>query len=241
MSENGPIRLSKAAKELNVGLTTVVDFLATKGIKIEGRPNTKIEAEAYQLLVDEYAPDRAKKQKSEALSQTKVVRETITLDTSSKDKGRAGVEQEEILIKNVGGFQESKEAPPAPVKPEPEVKVEAIEPAKEEVIKAETKVEETKPIDNSPKIDTSDASDDSADGKGPNILGKIDLSSIKSNRPKKKIAEKTAEKVENKTAEKESPLKPESKTEEISQKKEVKEEVKKQDSLLQTGVCCDQI
>jgi translation initiation factor IF-2 len=230
MSENGPIRLSKAAKELNVGLTTVVDFLATKGIKIEGRPNTKIEAEAYQLLVDEYAPDRAKKQKSEALSQTKVVRETITLDTSSKDKGRAGVEQEEILIKNVGGFQESKEAPPAPVKPEPEVKVEAIEPTKEEVIKAETKVEETKPIDNSPKIDTSDASDDSADGKGPNILGKIDLSSIKSNRPKKKIVEKTAEKVENKTAEKESPLKPESKTEEISQKKEVKEEVKKQDS-----------
>ena len=45
MSENGPIRLSKAAKELNVGLSTVVDFLATKGIKIEGRPNTKIEAE----------------------------------------------------------------------------------------------------------------------------------------------------------------------------------------------------
>ena len=65
MSDNGPIRLSKAAKELNVGLTTVVDFLASKGIKIEGRPNTKLDSEAYQFLVDEYAPDRAKKQKSE--------------------------------------------------------------------------------------------------------------------------------------------------------------------------------
>ncbi len=234
MSENGPIRLSKAAKELNVGLTTVVDFLATKGIKIEGRPNTKIEAEAYQLLVDEYAPDRAKKQKSEALSQTKVVRETITLDTSSKDKGRAGVEQEEVLIKNVGGFQESKEAPTALVKPESEIKVEATEPAKDEVIKTEVKVEETKAIDKSPKIDTSDASDESADGKGPNILGKIDLSTIKSNRPKKKsageTAGETAGKVKNKTTEKESPVKLKKKTEETSQKKEVAEEVKKQDS-----------
>ena len=84
MSDNGPIRLSKAAKELNVGLSTVVDFLGTKGIKIEARPNTKLESDAYQMLLDEYAPDRAKKQKSEALSQTKVVRETITLDTQSK-------------------------------------------------------------------------------------------------------------------------------------------------------------
>ena len=64
------------------------------------------------MLVDEYAPDRAKKQKSEALSQTKVVRETITLDTSIKgQRAVQELEQEEILIKNVGGFQESKEAP----------------------------------------------------------------------------------------------------------------------------------
>ena len=55
ISENGPIRLSKVARELNVSLTTAVDFLATKGIKIECNPSTKIETEAYQLLVEEYA------------------------------------------------------------------------------------------------------------------------------------------------------------------------------------------
>ena len=195
MSENGPIRLSKAAKELNVGLSTVVDFLATKGIKIEGRPNTKIEAESYQLMVDEYAPDRAKKQKSEALSQTKVVRETITLDTSIKDKSRSGAEQEEILIKNVGGYQEAEEQPIVPVEPEP---VAEVKPIVEEIPIVQEKpaeqVEEVKAVDKSPQIDTSGASDESADGKGPNILGKIDLSSIKSNRPKKKVDEKIVEK-----------------------------------------------
>lgn len=207
MSENGPIRLSKAAKELNVGLSTVVDFLATKGIKIEGRPNTKIEAEAYQLLVDEYAPDRAKKQKSEALSQTKVVRETITLDTSSKDKNRAGSEQEEILIKNVGGYQEAKNEEVET--PEPEVAEQPQTSEPEKVEESAPEVEEVKPQDKSPQIDTSEASDDSADGKGPNILGKIDLSSIKSNRPKKKVEEK---KTVQKEIKKEEPVAPKKET-----------------------------
>ena len=83
---DAPIRLSKAAKEFNVGLPTVVEFLGKNGIVVEARPNTKIEPSAYQLLVEEFAPDRAKKQKSNELAHTKVVRETITLDDSKKTK-----------------------------------------------------------------------------------------------------------------------------------------------------------
>ena len=38
-----PIRLGKAASELNVGLPSLVDFLESKGVKIDSNPNTKLD------------------------------------------------------------------------------------------------------------------------------------------------------------------------------------------------------
>lgn len=175
MTDGAPIRLSKAAKEFNVGLPTLVDFLAKKGIKIDPRPNTKIEPEAYQLLMDEFAPDRAKKLKSDELGQTKVVRETITLEDQKKTRTEIEQnEQEEVLIKNVGGFEtpaEEKELPKPVAKAEP--------------VAPQEKKEEA------PKD-------------GPNVIGKIDLDAIKSNRPKRKAdieEEKRAEASKKKEAE----------------------------------------
>ena len=40
---NKPERLRKAARELNLGMTTVVEFLASKGIEVEAKPNTKLD------------------------------------------------------------------------------------------------------------------------------------------------------------------------------------------------------
>ena len=226
MAEGAPIRLSKAAKEFNVGLPTVVEFLAKNGIKIDARPNTKIEADAYQLLMDEFAPDRAKKQQSNELSQTKVVRETITLDDQKKTKTESTQDQEEILIKNVGSMADpaaSVEEEPAPaekeVKEEPTPPKSEPEPEKEAepVIEKEIKTEEEKTA--SPR-----------EG-GPNVVGKIDLASIKSNRPKKK-----SEKEEEEKAEKEKAAEAAKTAEEAKQeagKKEVKEaeaEVKFEDN-----------
>ena len=46
MSEvSKPVRLSKAAREFNLGLDTIVEFLASKGIEVERKPNTKLEPE----------------------------------------------------------------------------------------------------------------------------------------------------------------------------------------------------
>ena len=39
------IRLNKVTRDLNVGITTVVDFLKKKGNKVEANPNTKITEE----------------------------------------------------------------------------------------------------------------------------------------------------------------------------------------------------
>jgi len=69
MTKGKATRLSKAAKEFNVGISTIVDFLNKKGVEIESNPNAKISAEAYELLVAEYSSDVFIKKKSEELSQ----------------------------------------------------------------------------------------------------------------------------------------------------------------------------
>lgn len=62
------IRLSKACKDLNVGMTTAVEFLAKKGHKIPVDPNQKLTDELYFLLAREFNKDMALKMESEKLS-----------------------------------------------------------------------------------------------------------------------------------------------------------------------------
>lgn len=52
-----PIKLIKVTRDLNVGLTTVVDFLHAKGCQVESNPNTKISDEQYALLIGEFGKD----------------------------------------------------------------------------------------------------------------------------------------------------------------------------------------
>ncbi|MDD4514795.1 translation initiation factor IF-2 [Massilibacteroides sp.] len=49
-----PIKLIKVTRDLNVGITTVVEFLNKKGHQVESNPNTKISDEQYTLLVNEF-------------------------------------------------------------------------------------------------------------------------------------------------------------------------------------------
>ena len=60
-------KISKAAKDFNVSIQTVVDFLQKKGITIDNNPNSRIDEQAYDLLVKEYQPDRELKNKSESM------------------------------------------------------------------------------------------------------------------------------------------------------------------------------
>ncbi|MCD8175915.1 MAG: translation initiation factor IF-2 [Tannerellaceae bacterium] len=52
-----PIKLIKVTRDLNVGITTVVDFLQKNGHPVESNPNTKISDEQYALLVKEFGKD----------------------------------------------------------------------------------------------------------------------------------------------------------------------------------------
>lgn len=51
------VRLNKVMKEFNVGLNTVVEFLAKKGHAIEAVPNTKLTDEQYELVQKEFQHD----------------------------------------------------------------------------------------------------------------------------------------------------------------------------------------
>ncbi len=100
MSEQKTSRLSKVARELNVGIATIVDFLNTKGIKIDTNPNTKIEDKHYQILLSEFQSEKNEKEKSRNVINTEK-RETITIENTHRKVEESDNEPEEILIKNV--------------------------------------------------------------------------------------------------------------------------------------------
>ncbi|MFN3341261.1 MAG: translation initiation factor IF-2 [Flavobacteriales bacterium] len=111
MSESKAIRLTKVARELNVGLATIVEFLNKKGYKVENNPNAKIDDEIYGVLLAEYQTEKSEKEKSRKVtSSTKEKRETVTItEVKRPTRDQDAEPEEEIMIKNV------------PVKNEPEV------------------------------------------------------------------------------------------------------------------------
>ncbi len=69
------IRLSKVVKDLNVGLSTAVDFLRKKGHVVDSNPNNKISDDEYALLVKEFSTDKDLKQLSERETQIRLEKE----------------------------------------------------------------------------------------------------------------------------------------------------------------------
>ncbi|MBK8339343.1 MAG: translation initiation factor IF-2 [Flavobacteriales bacterium] len=107
-------RLSKVAREFNLGLHTVVEFLEKKGHKVESNPNTKIGNDLYDLLMAEFGTDRAMKEQSKATVQLRQERETISLVAAPPEKPSAKPAEEEVLVHNLPPT----EAPARPVQPE---------------------------------------------------------------------------------------------------------------------------
>ena len=211
-----PVRLSKVAKEFNVGISTIVDFLGDKGIEVDSNPNTKIDGATYGVIRDEFADEKMLKEKSKSVSRSRSERETITLESSKKEKDKP--EEEEFEI-DLSSFQKSetpeakKEEAPAPAPeaekiPEPEPEP-APEPTPEpepapvaEEVKEEPKAEAPAPeVKEEPPAAKQEAPAKEEEKTGPKVVGKVDLDSIA---PKKKPAPKK-DKEEKKVAPAEKP------------------------------------
>jgi len=75
MAESEQIRISKALKELNIGIDHAVEFLKGKGIIAEHNPNAKISADAHQLLVSAFSTDKQAKEESDKIADAKAKKE----------------------------------------------------------------------------------------------------------------------------------------------------------------------
>ena len=83
-----PIRLGKAAGELNVGVSTIFEFLEQKGVKIDVNPNTKLTTEQYELLRTEFAADQTLKEQAHMTPVIHEKRETISLRDNEPEPAR---------------------------------------------------------------------------------------------------------------------------------------------------------
>ena len=105
------IRLNKVQKELNLGLSTIVEFLQKKGFEIKEDPNAVVPEDGYNMLIEEFSADKKARMQSD----------NLTKERQNKEKPKAAVVEEKTIEK----------APEAKAE-EPKATVVAEEPKKEE-------------------------------------------------------------------------------------------------------------
>jgi translation initiation factor IF-2 len=173
MSEvKGPQRLGKAAVTLGVSKDTIVEFLSKKGVALENNPMAKIEAEAYEMLLGEFASDQAAKEKAAATAaKVRESRSTITLADTKKTKGSSKDDEEpEIDYSKFKRKVEVKEKPaPKAAEPVAEVPAEIVD---ETASITDSKKKEEEPVQEEEKVSE------------VKVVGKIDLASLE--KPKTK-------------------------------------------------------
>ena len=190
------IKISKAAKDLNVGIPTLVEFLKKNNQNVENGLNSRITDEQYDMLVKEFKTDKDLKSKSEQqfssrqkekakpVSQPKPEEIKTVIEPISKPKVVGKID-----LDNAGKPKPQEQQPEPEKKPE-QAKVEAAKPS------IPAPVNE-KPKKQAPEKSANKSIQMNADGTeiitvvqqiaAPKIVGKINLDEInQQTRPKKK-------------------------------------------------------
>ena len=185
-------RLNKVAKDFNVGIQTLAEYLAKKGHQVEASPNTKISEEQYELLATAFQSERKVKEEADKIElMTSGSNRVVELESKKEPES----ENEEVIIKNYTHAKTQPEPEPEPETQETLESLESLEISEtsesleisEEPAKSEESEESEEPVDvplqdpNSPF----------------NVVGKIDLSALNQRmRPDKKKKSKKSEKKE---------------------------------------------
>lgn len=151
MAEEKMMRLSQVARKLNVGLSTITEYLSSKGHEVDSTPNSKINQEQFTLLIKEFASSIHDKEEASSLTIGINLTETVVIDTTVEHTTRKKEDDNEILIKNLAIGKE-------------DILEEKVDedPVKEDESHKENAIEQ-----DIPKL------------KGIKVLGKIDLSEKK--------------------------------------------------------------
>ena len=179
------IRLSKAIKEFNVGLQTIVDYLNSNGANLSGSLNEKIDDNMYELLQQKFGADKDLHNQAAQIFSKPVKTKTSETANESVVEEQAEPVEEPVAV---------------PQQEEPVVETKVEEP--EVVVANETQEvdEQLKKVKPTVKERAADILTEGEDGVfklknqpeivAPVVLGTIDLSTINQNtRPKKKSKE----------------------------------------------------
>ena len=160
MENEKKLRLIKVAKEFNVGLNTIVDFLHRKGVTVNALPNERIDAAAYALLEKEYGANRSERSERdnvrEKISQKQA---TVSIEEPKAEPVKRVIEVKDEIVqpKILGKIDLS----PKKSEPKPKVEEPKVEEPKVEAVKAEPVVEAPKaepqpkvePVVEAPKVE----------------------------------------------------------------------------------------
>ncbi|MCU0396513.1 MAG: translation initiation factor IF-2 [Cyclobacteriaceae bacterium] len=146
MAEEKLIRLSQAARKLNVGHHTILDFLAKKGHEVENNPNAKLTPEQFALLSKEFAASATEKLEASGLTIGVKHTDSIVIESEKEATAKKRAEEEEsILIKNLAAKEIVAKEETKPEKVEREKpKLEGIKVVGKIELEKKPKVEEVK-------------------------------------------------------------------------------------------------
>ncbi len=156
-------RLSKVARELNVGISTIVEFLGSQGKEVSANPNTKIDEELYMLLLEEFHKEKFEKEKADKVNIDKPERTVITISKEEQAKSEEKVDRIEAKADKLSGLSVVGK-----------IDLDTKPAKKEQNTEKEVKEPEVKSSDE-PKEEISTIKAEAKKLSGPTVLGKINL------------------------------------------------------------------
>ncbi|WP_291857089.1 translation initiation factor IF-2 [Marinilabilia sp.] len=161
-------RLSKIAKECNVGISTIVDFLHKKGFQIESNPNTKISEDMVDLLRQEYRSDFTVKQESEKLVERKQKgkKSSVSIDDLKEEQDDDDDEPDEDVAPVVKPEKKKEEQPTADfstprqkmdVKVVGKIDLDKKKKAEAQQKEEQLKVEKTEPVEKTETVESKES------------------------------------------------------------------------------------
>lgn len=209
-SKEFTVRLSKAAKEFNVAVSTIQEFLTKKGFQVDSSPNTKLTKEMYDLVVKEYQGEKEVKNEAKKLGNLSYKGGSVSVESalqSSKDNEEDEF-GDDVFIRTNTITSPKKTAKPVEEAPAAEMEVEknvveTPEPVEEKPIAPESKsepaevekAEERQQPEFEVKEETPEPKAESDANSPFKVVGKIDLDSLNTKtHPEKKQKEQGAKK-----------------------------------------------
>ena len=208
-------KISKIAKDLNVALPTVIEFLRKKNINIDDNPNTRVEDDVVDILIKAFPNDNIKNKPEQAplerqkeankpvqkeVAKPEVKEISLTAEPAAQPKiiGKIDINnvgkpapkapEKEVVAEKPAAQPKKEKAQPAPAQP----KAEKVEKAKPVVVetKSEAKPQEAPAQPQEKKEEEVFSVSRTTNTPTINVVGKIDLSAInQQTRPKKKTKE----------------------------------------------------